>query len=110
MELYFFSACIFINLIEQTFYYYLFALIFLGIGWNFLNIASTSLLVISYKKEEKFKVQGFNDFTVFTIQASASMLAGYFIYISTWQIMNLLCIPLLIIIIIITRLADTKKI
>ena len=49
------------GLFEQTFINYLIALIFLGLGWNFLFISGTSLLIISYKEEEKFKAQGLND-------------------------------------------------
>jgi len=37
------------------------ALIFLGLGWNFLFISGTSLVVLTYKEEEKFRVQGIND-------------------------------------------------
>ena len=42
-------------------------LILLGIGWNFLFIGGTSLLVLCYTSSEKFKVQGFNDVMVFWI-------------------------------------------
>ena len=43
------------------------SLIFLGLGWNFLFISGTSLVVLTYNKEEKFKVQGINDLIVFSI-------------------------------------------
>lgn len=105
----FFSISILINFIDHTFYHYLFSLIFLGLGWNFLNITGTSLLVISYKKEEKFKAQGFNDFIVFSIQSIASLLAGYFIYLTSWEMMNIFCIPLLVIISIVILRADLKE-
>ncbi len=91
-----FVISISINLFEQTFIFYLISLIFLGIAWNFLNISGTSLLVISYRKEEKFKVQGFNDFLVFSFQAIFSFLAGYTINNLNWFIMNLLCFPIII--------------
>ena len=57
--------CILLNFIDQSFYNYLFALILLGIGWNFLFISGTSLLMLSYEPHEKFKSQGLNDFIVF---------------------------------------------
>ena len=41
------------------------ALIFLGFGWNFLFISGTSLVVLTYKEEEKFRAQGINDLIVF---------------------------------------------
>ncbi len=40
-------------------------------GWNFLFISATSLLVIAYRPEEKYKAQGFNDLAVFSTQAFA---------------------------------------
>ncbi|MDA9659247.1 MFS transporter, partial [Candidatus Pelagibacter sp.] len=51
---------------DQNFSNYLIALIFLGFGWNFLFISGTSLLVLSYRENEKFKAQGFNDLIVYS--------------------------------------------
>jgi MFS family permease len=88
---------------------YLIALIFLGLGWNFLFISGTSLLVLSYKEEEKFKAQGFNDLIVYTVQAIASLSAGIFLTLTSWKTMNLICIIFLIIIAISTLRADLKE-
>ena len=104
-----FSITILTSLFEQNFKNYLIALIFLGFGWNFLFISGTSLLVLSYKEEEKFKAQGFNDLIVYTVQAIASLSAGIFISLTSWKIMNLVCIIFLIIIIISTFRADLKQ-
>ena len=101
--------CIFINFSFQHFYNYLFGLIFLGVGWNFLFISGTSLLMISYKKEEKFKAQGFNDFLVFTTQASGALAAGYLLYLTNWKFINILCLPLLLVVIFSTLYADKLK-
>ncbi len=94
---------------EQNFLNYLIALIFLGLGWNFLFISGTSLLVLSYKEEEKFKAQGFNDLIVYTVQAIASLSAGVFISLTSWKTMNLVCIIFLIIIAVSTLRADFKE-
>ena len=101
-----FSITILTSLFEQNFINYLIALIFLGFGWNFLFISGTSLLVLSYKEEEKFKAQGFNDLIVYTVQALASLSAGIFLNLTSWKTMNLVCIIFLIIIIISTLRAD----
>ena len=101
-------ACICINFSYQNFYNYLFGLILLGIGWNFLFISGTSLLIISYKTEEKFKAQGLNDFLVFSTQASGALAAGYLLYLTNWQFINLLCLPFLMIVFIATLYADKK--
>ena len=61
---------------------------------EFSFITSTSLLVISYREEEKFKAQGFNEIVVFSMQAIASLSAGFMLTLVGWEIMNILCVPL----------------
>ena len=104
-----FSITILTSLFEQNFINYLIALIFLGFGWNFLFISGTSLLVLSYKENEKFKAQGFNDLIVYSIQAISSLSAGVFLTLTSWKTMNLFCIIFLIIIVISTLRADFKE-
>ena len=80
---YFFT--ILLSFFQPSFLNYFISLIFLGIGWNFLFISGTSLLVTTYKPEEKFKAQGFNDLLVFSSMALASLLAGILISIASWK-------------------------
>jgi MFS family permease len=101
-----YSITIAASFFEQTYFNYMFALIFLGLGWNFLFISGTSLLVLTYKEEEKFKAQGLNDFIVYSIHATGSLSAGALIVLTNWKTMNLICIPFLIIIIITTLRAE----
>ena len=100
-----------ISLFDQSFLNYMLALVFLGFGWNFLFISGTSLLVLPYKEEEKYRAQGFNDFVVYSVHALGSLSAGILIVLTNWKIMNLICIPLIIVIVLITLRADllTKK-
>jgi len=100
-----------ISLFDQSFLNYMLALVFLGFGWNFLFISGTSLLVLTYKEEEKYRAQGFNDFVVYSVHALGSLSAGVLIVLTNWKIMNLICIPLIIVIILTTLRADllTKK-
>ncbi len=95
----FYILTILLSFFEPSFLNYFISLIFLGIGWNFLFISGTSLLVTTYKPDEKFKAQGFNDLLVFSSMALASLLAGILISIVSWKTVNLLCIPFLILII-----------
>ena len=104
-----FSITILTSLFEQNLTNYLIALVFLGFGWNFLFISGTSLLVLSYKENEKFKAQGFNDLIVYSIQAIASLSAGVFLTLTSWKTMNLVCIIFLVLIILSTLRADLKK-
>jgi len=53
-----------------------FALVLLGLGWNFLFVGGTSLLTKCYRPAERAKVQGFNDFLTFTGVAICSLTAG----------------------------------
>ena len=108
----FFIFTIILSYFDQTVINYLFSLVFLGLGWNFLFISGTSLLVLNYKEEERFRAQGFNDFIVFSIQATASLTAGIVLSFTSWNTMNILCIPFLIIIIFTILRADrlSKKI
>ncbi len=104
---YFFT--ILLSFFQPSFLNYFISLIFLGIGWNFLFISGTSLLVTTYKPEEKFKAQGFNDLLVFSSMALASLLAGILISVASWKTVNLFCIPFLILIILSIINADKKE-
>jgi MFS family permease len=104
-----FSITILNSFFDQNFTNYLIALVFLGFGWNFLFISGTSLLVLSYRENEKFEAQGFNDLIVYSIQATASLSAGVFLTLTSWKTMNLVCIIFLVLIILSTLRADSKE-
>ena len=104
----FYILTILMSFFEPSFLNYFISLIFLGIGWNFLFISGTSLLVTTYKPEEKFKAQGFNDLLVFSSMAIASLSAGVLISLASWKTVNLFCIPFLILIILSIINADRK--
>ena len=104
-----YSITLIVSSFDQTFLNYMVALIFLGLGWNFLFISGTSLLVLTYKEEEKFKAQGLNDFVVYSIHAIGSLSAGIFITLTSWKTMNLICIPFMILIILASIRADISN-
>tara|TARA_B100000945_G_C20175723_1_gene499930 strand:- start:175 stop:654 length:480 start_codon:yes stop_codon:yes gene_type:complete len=106
----FYILTILMSFFDPSFISYLIGLIFLGIGWNFLFVTGTSLLVTTYTPEEKFKAQGFNDLVVFSFTAISSLSAGILISMTSWKSVNLLCIPFLILIILSVLNADRKKI
>tara|TARA_A100001035_G_scaffold268629_1_gene253815 strand:- start:232 stop:1395 length:1164 start_codon:yes stop_codon:yes gene_type:complete len=105
----FYIITILMSFFEPTFITYLLGLVFLGIGWNFLFVTGTSLLVTTYKPEEKFKAQGFNDLVVFSFTAVSSLSAGILISLTSWKSVNLLCIPFLILIILSIINGDRKR-
>ncbi len=92
----------------ETYYGYMIGLILLGIGWNFLFVSGTSLLVVSYNKEDKFLAQGVNDFVVFSSQALGSLSAGIILFSTSWQTLNLICLPLLIILLLFSLFNKNK--
>ena len=106
----FFFITVLLSLFEQTYLNYMLSLIFLGLGWNFLFISGTSLVVLTYNKEEKFKVQGINDLIVFSTMALASLSAGILLNSIGWKMMNLICIPFLVLIILVSYMADKKSV
>ena len=106
----FFFITVLLSLFEQTYLNYMISLIFLGLGWNFLFISGTSLVVLTYNKEEKFKVQGINDLIVFSTMALASLSAGILLNSIGWKMMNLICLPFLILIIFVSYMADKKSV
>jgi len=89
-------ACIGIGYYSQVVMHYWWALVLLGIGWNFMFVSGTTLLTHSYRPSERFKAQATNDFTVFGVQALASLSAGALLAISNWQVLTLLTLPFLI--------------
>jgi len=86
-------ACVFINLLGTSVNHFWFALVLLGISWNFLFIGATTLLTETYTENEKFKTQALNDFLVFSVVALASLSAGVLHHNLGWQFINYMAIP-----------------
>ncbi len=75
--------------------HYGFAMIALGVGWNFLYVAGTTLLTRSYAPAERFKAQAVNDQCLFAIMAIASLLAGWLLTALGWHLLvSVALIPL----------------
>lgn len=73
--------------------HYFWALSLLGIGWNFMFIAGTTLLTRTYRPHERIQAQTLNDFLVFGAQATASLAAGAALATIGWQWLNLATLP-----------------
>jgi MFS family permease len=70
-----------------------FALVTIGIGWNFMFIGGTALLTETYESHEKTRVQGFNDMLVFATMAVSSSSAGVLVNAKGWETVNYTAIP-----------------
>jgi len=89
--------CLFIGSINTGFIHYWLTMVILGVGWNFLFLSGTNLLRYGYRIEERFKVQSFNDFLVFSIQGVAGLSSGWFLFHWGWQGVLFASLPLVLI-------------
>ncbi len=78
------------------------SLILLGLGWNFMFIGGTTLLEEAYTEDEKAKVQGMNDFVVYSLTAFSTMSSGYILETFGWVNMNKMVFLVLGVLMIIT--------
>ena len=97
-----FAAVVVIAKSGHTVLHYWWALITLGIAWNFLFFSGTSLLHNSYHEHEKHKVQAVNDFSVFTFQGSSSLMAGWVLFNYGWMGVVYSSIPFIIVMFVIS--------
>lgn len=81
-----------VGLQGQSLLHYWWALILLGVGWNFLYVGGTTMLTYAYSIEERFRAQAVNEFLVFGTSATASLLAGTIMHFFGW--VTLMWIPL----------------
>lgn len=100
--------CIGFNLLGVQVINYWVALVLLGVGWNFLFIGGTVQLSENYRPAERFKAQAFNDFSIFSVQALASLSAGTLIYLTSWQFLNALTVPVLIMMLLLILVSDRR--
>ncbi len=68
----------------------------LGLGWNFTFIGASTLLTETYAPAERAKVQAANDFLVFGLTATASVLSGALLDRFDWQAVNYVAVPFLL--------------
>jgi MFS family permease len=88
-------VCIGIALSGITLMHFWWALVLLGLGWNFLFIGGTTLLTETYRPEEKAKMQGSNDFIVLGVQGLTSLSSGVLISSEGWASLNTYALPII---------------
>ena len=90
------AGCVFIaTQFGHAAIHYGWALGVLGLGWNLLFIAATTMLTKTYHARERIQAQTLNDFLVFGTQAVASLLAGLAVTTIGWEPLNYVTLPLL---------------
>ena len=71
------------------------ALVLLGVGWNFLYIGATTLLTETYRPEERAKAQGANEIAIFAMMAVSSFSSGLIVTNAGWEKVNCSALPLI---------------
>ena len=74
------------------------ALILLGVGWNFTFTGATLLITEVHSPAERAKVQGTNDFILFTGLALSSLMAGGISHHFGWNWINYAMLPVILVI------------
>lgn len=72
------------------------SLTLLGVGWNFLYVGGTNLLVTRYRPAEKAGVQAFNDTFVYVFAMVSTFGAGAWVRGLGWSGLQLLSVPFLV--------------
>ena len=88
-------ACVAVAVSGQQVANFWWALVLLGIGWNFTYVGGTTLLTEAYRPAEKAKVQGLNEIIIFGVQALASLSSGVLVNTTGWTTLNYFAVPLL---------------
>jgi MFS family permease len=88
-------ACVAVAVSGQRVGHFWWALVLLGLGWNFMYVGGTSLLTESYRPAEKAKVQGLNEIVVFATTTFSSIGSGVLVNAVGWRLLNYVALPLL---------------
>ncbi len=88
-------VCVAIALMGITVTHFWWALLLLGIGWNFMYVGGTTLLTDAYLPSEKAKTQGMHDFLVFGVTVVAAFSSGLLLKTNGWQMLNYAALPFL---------------
>ena len=92
------TLCVGIALSGSLLVNFWWALLLLGVGWNFLYVGGTTLLTDCYRVSEKAKAQGMHDFLVFLTTATSSFSSGLLMNRNGWQMLNYAALPVLAVI------------
>ncbi len=90
-------ACVAVALSGELVMNFWWALVLLGLGWNFMYVGGSTLLTEAYAPSEKAKAQGLNEITVFAVQAISSFSSGFLVNAAGWNVLNYIALPLLLV-------------
>lgn len=89
-------ACVATALSGQLISNFWWALVLLGLGWNFMYIGGTTLLTEAYRPSERAKTQGVNEILIFAVQAISSLSSGVLVNTRGWDTLNYVALPFIL--------------
>ena len=89
-------ACVGVALSGQAVMNFWWALVLLGLGWNFTYVGGSTLLTEAHRPNERAKVQGLNEMVTFGVQALGALTSGVLVNSAGWATLNYLAAPLLV--------------
>ncbi|MBT4941346.1 MAG: MFS transporter [Rhodospirillaceae bacterium] len=92
----FFLLAILISLGGTDYIHFLVSLTLIGIGWNFAFTGGTILVTEVHTPSEQARVQGFNDFIIFTGLAITSLSSGIIYHFFGWMWLNIMALPFIL--------------
>ena len=96
-----------IGFLGEGVYHFYALLILLGIGWNFVFLGASALVLETHTPEEKNRTQSFNDFIIFGLMAIGSFSSGGLLSAYGWHtVLWASFVPLLLAVVV---LIVTKK-
>lgn len=93
-------VCLAVNFSGDSLVHLRVGMALVGLGWNFMFTAGTTLLLSTYTPAEKAKVQGVNDLFVFGTVAVCSLAAGVVYQTLGFFAVNMASAPLLVLVVI----------
>lgn len=91
------AGCLLTAVPDQSFGLYIVELGLSGMGWNFIFNGGTLLLADTYPASGKTRAQGLNSLFVYSANLIASFSAGALMATRGWEVVNLACLPLLVV-------------
>ena len=89
-------VCIAAALAGTAFMNFWASMFLLGVGWNFMYVGGSALLIECHAPAERAKTQAANDFMIFVTMAISSMSSGLLLNKSGWHAVNYGSIPFLL--------------
>ena len=89
-------VCVAVALSGERVAHFWWALVLLGVGWNFMYIGGSTLLTDAYRPAERAKAQGLNEITIFSVQAVSSFSSGVLVNTRGWEVLNYVAVPLIL--------------